>query len=148
MGPALCPGWVVPSPLGDPFMRRRAKRQPTELELEILKVLWERGPSTVAEVQKAFGRRRPMAYTTVLTMLRVMTDKRLVKRNTSARAYVYRPTQSRSAVAKSMVSDVLHRVLDGSATELLLHALDDRTFTSEELEEMRQVLDDMEMRQA
>jgi BlaI family penicillinase repressor len=129
-------------------MRRRAKRQPTELELEILKVLWERGPSTVAEVQKAFGRRRPMAYTTVLTMLRVMTDKRLVKRNTSARAYVYRPTQSRSAVAKSMVSDVLHRVLDGSAAELLLHALDDRSFTSEELEEMRQVLDDMEMRQA
>ena len=129
-------------------MRRRTKKQPTELELEILKVLWERGPSTVAEVQKAFGRRRPMAYTTVLTMLRVMTDIRLVKRNTSARAYVYRPTQSRSAVAKSMVSDVLHRVLDGSAAELLLHALDDRTFTGEELAEMRQVLDDMEMRQA
>jgi BlaI family penicillinase repressor len=143
----VCPGWVAPSALGEWFMRRRSRKQPTELELEILKVLWERGPSTVAEVQKSFGRRRPMAYTTVLTMLRVMTDKRLVKRDTSARAYVYRPTQSRSTVAKSIVMDVLHRVLDGSTPELLLHALDDRTFTSEELREIRRALDDIEMRE-
>ncbi len=102
-------------------MARPTKKQPTELELEILKVLWDRGPSTVAEVQKAFGRRRPMAYTTVLTMMKVMTEKGLVNRNTSERAYVYTPTQSKAMVVKRMVGDLLHRVLDGSARSLVLH---------------------------
>jgi BlaI family penicillinase repressor len=128
-------------------MARRTRKQPTELELEILKVLWERGPSTVAQVQKAFARRRPMAYTTVLTMLKVMTDKGLVIRNTSERAYVYTPSQSRKAVVKGMVTDLLHRALDGSAPQLVLHALDERKrFTPDELAEIRQALDALERR--
>jgi BlaI family penicillinase repressor len=123
-------------------MARRTKKQPTELELEILKVLWERGPSTVAEVQKAFSRRRPMAYTTVLTMLKVMTEKGLVIRDTSERAYVYTPAQSRETVVKRIINDLLHRVLDGSAPQLVLHVLEERKrFTPEELTEIRQALE-------
>jgi BlaI family transcriptional regulator, penicillinase repressor len=128
-------------------MAKRTKKQPTELELEILKVLWERGPSTVAEVRKAFSRRRPMAYTTVLTMLKVMTQKGLVVRNTSERAYVYRPAESRSTVVKRMVGDLLHRVLDDSAPDLVLHALEDRHFGPEELAEIRRTIEEIERRQ-
>ena len=127
-------------------MARKATGRPTDLELEILNVLWERGPSTVADVQQALSRRRPVARTTVLTMLRIMTDKRLVVRDTRERAYRYRARESRSAVARRLVGDLLRRVLHGSAPQLVLHALEQRRLTPGELAEIRRAVEDLEQR--
>jgi len=125
-------------------MLRKASGRPTDLELEILKVLWEHGPSTVSQVQEVMALRRPIAYTTVLKMLQIMTEKRLVIPDKGQRAYIYRPRESRSTVVRRLVGDLLHRVLDGSTPQLVLHALAHRKAEPEELEEIRRLLDELE----
>jgi BlaI family transcriptional regulator, penicillinase repressor len=125
-------------------MARRATGRPTDLELDILKALWELGPSTVSAVQELLALERPIAYTTVLKTLQVMTEKRLVVPDKSQRAYVYRPRESRSTVVRRLVGDLLHRVLDGSTPQLVLHALAHRRAEPEELEEIRRLLDEAE----
>jgi len=125
-------------------MARKATGRPTDLELEILKVLWERGPSTVSLVQEVMELRRPIAYTTVLKTLQVMTEKRLVVPDKSQRAYVYRARESHSTVARRLVGDLLNRLLDGSTPQLVLHALAHRKAKPEELDEIRRLLDDAE----
>ena len=127
-------------------MARKATGRPTDGELEILKVLWELGPSTVSAVQQALNRRRPTTYTTALKMLQIMTRKRLVLVDTTERAYVYRPRESRARVVRRLVSDLLSRVLDGSASELVLHALEHRRAAPAELEEIRRLLGELERR--
>lgn len=117
--------------------------RPTDLELEILKVLWERGPSTVREVQERLSPRRRAGYTTVLKMLQIMTEKGLVLRDERGRAHIYRSRESRRAVLGRLAKDLLERAFDGSAQQLMLHALDRRATDPEEVAELRRLLDEL-----
>ncbi len=117
----------------------RDRRKPTDAELAILRVLWTRGPSTVREVAEALGRQG--AYTTVLKLLQIMTDKRLVRRDDAARSHVYEAAYSEDQTQKQLVADLLRRAFDGSAAKLVLQALAAGEASSEEIAEIRKLLD-------
>ena len=118
---------------------RETRRKPTDAELAILRVLWTRGPSTVREVAEAMGREG--AYTTVLKLMQIMTDKGLVKRDDSSRTHVYKATSSEDQTQRQLVTDLLDKVFGGSAAKLVLRALADGKVSSEELTEIRKLLD-------
>jgi predicted transcriptional regulator len=117
----------------------RSRRKPTDAELAILRVLWSRGPSTVREVAEAMGREG--AYTTVLKLMQIMTDKGLVKRDDSTRTHVYKATSSEDTTQKQLVADLLNKVFEGSAAKLVLQALDAGKASPEELAEIRKLID-------
>jgi predicted transcriptional regulator len=120
------------------------RKRPTAAELDILQVLWMQGPSTVREVQEALSAARPTGYTTVLKLLQIMADKDLVARNASERAHVYRARVPRERTQAQLVRDLVDKAFGGSASRLVMHALSSKKSTSEELAEIRRVLDDME----
>ena len=115
------------------------RRKPTAGELAILQVLWSRGPSTVRDVVEAMGREG--AYTTVLKLLQIMTEKRLVRRDESARTHVYDAMYSEDQTQKQIVTDLLDRVFDGSAAQLVLQALSAGKASPQELAEIRKLLE-------
>jgi predicted transcriptional regulator len=115
------------------------RRKPTDAELAILRVLWSRGPSTVRGVAEAMDRED--AYTTVLKLLQIMTGKRLVRRDESARTHIYEAVYSESQTQRLIVRDLLTRVFDGSAAKLVLQALAAGKASPEELAEIRRLLD-------
>ena len=121
--------------------------RPTDAELEILTVLWSRGPSTVRTVHEMIAQRRPAQYTTVLKQLQIMDEKGLVARDESERAHVYRPRQPREQVRQQLAGDLLQRAFEGSARSLLQGALSARKATKKELAELRQLLDQYELDQ-
>jgi len=127
-------------------LARRASELPTEVELEILKVLWERGPSTVRAVWDVMSQTRPVACTTVQTMLQVMKRKRVVAVDRGGRAFVYRPKESRDIVARRMVTYLVNRVAEGSVPQLVSYALDGRRMLPEEIKAMRWLVDEAERR--
>jgi predicted transcriptional regulator len=114
-------------------------KKPTNAELAILRVLWSRGPSTVREVAQVMDRED--AYTTVLKQLQIMTEKRLVRRDESARTHVYEAAYSERQTQKQIVADLLARVFDGSAGKLVLQALASGKASPEELAEIRKLID-------
>ena len=128
-------------------MARSASGQPTEFELEILQVLWDRGPSTVREVMEGLARRRRAGYTTVLKILQIMAEKELVLRDEQQRAHVYRPRERRRAVVARLAGDLMDRVFEGSASQLVLHALSGKRAKPEEVAEIRRLLDEIEGRE-
>jgi predicted transcriptional regulator len=119
-------------------------RKPTPSELEILHVLWERGPSTVREVHEALGNKRSIGYTSVLKLMQIMTAKGTLRRNEQQRAHVYEAVQPAEKTKRQLALDVLQRVFDGSASQLMLHALADRKASKEEVDELRRLLNDYE----
>ncbi|UCH36707.1 MAG: BlaI/MecI/CopY family transcriptional regulator [Armatimonadota bacterium] len=127
-------------------MASPATRRPTDLELEILKTLWDQGPSTVRAVMEALSRRRRAGYTTVLKTLQIMRDKGLVVCDRSQRAHVYRPRHSRQRVVRRLAGDLLERVFEGSTRQLVLSALEHKKAKPEELDEIRRLLDEVEGR--
>jgi predicted transcriptional regulator len=114
-------------------------RKPTDAEVAILRVLWDRGPSTVRDIAEAMGREN--AYTTVLKLLQIMTEKRLVRRDESALAHVYEAAYSEEHTQQQIVADLLTRVFDGSAAKLVQRALASGKASSEELREIRKMID-------
>lgn len=118
--------------------------RPTDGELEILTVLWSRGPSTVREVHEAIGARRPAQYTTILKLLQIMDEKGLVRRDQKQRAHIYEPSQPREWTQRQLAGDLLQRAFSGSARNLVLGALSARKTSKEELAELRQLLDEYE----
>jgi predicted transcriptional regulator len=118
--------------------------RPTPAELEILRVLWQQGPSTVREVQERLEAVRPTGYTTVLKLLQIMTDKGLVERDESARAHVYKASVPEAQTQKQLVRDLVDRAFGGSASQLVLHALSARKSSREELSRIRELLDQLE----
>ena len=118
--------------------------RPTDSELGILRVLWERGDSTVREVQEELEKVSPTGYTTVLKMLQIMTDKGLVARDESQRAHVYRAADAQQTVQRGLVAHLLDRAFGGSAHQMVQQALASRPASSDELAEIRQLLDAME----
>jgi predicted transcriptional regulator len=118
---------------------RQPTRKPTDAELAILRVLWSRGPSTVRDVAAAMG--REAAYTTVLKLLQIMTDKQLVRRDESARTHVYEAAQSEEQTQQHLVTDLIDRAFEGSAAKLLMRALSAKRTSPKELEEIRKLLE-------
>jgi predicted transcriptional regulator len=120
--------------------------KPTSTELEILRVLWERGPSTVREVHDVLARTKPAGYTTVLKLLQIMTAKGSVMRNEDARAHIYEARQPAENTKRQLVGDLLQRAFAGSASQLMMHALAGKRASREEIEEIRRMLDEYEGR--
>jgi predicted transcriptional regulator len=119
----------------------RQTPKPTDAELAILRVLWERGPSTVRQVHDVLNRERPAAYTTSLKLLQIMTEKGLVERDERDRTHIYRTRLSEEQTQRQLIRDLLDRAFDGSATKLVMQALAARRTTADELSEIRRVID-------
>jgi BlaI family transcriptional regulator, penicillinase repressor len=128
-------------------MANQSIQKPTASELEILRVLWDRGPSTVREVHEALSAKKPVGYTSVLKLMQIMTAKGTVRRNEEQRAHVYEAVQPAEKTKRQLAADVLQRVFDGSASELLMHALAGRKTSREELDEIRRLLNEYERKQ-
>ena len=128
-------------------MKATAQNNPTPSELEILQVLWSRGPSTVREVHDTLGATKQIGYTSVLKLMQIMTAKGLVTRSENQRAHVYEAGEPAEKTKQQFATDVLQRVFQGSASELMLHALAGRHSSKEELKELRRLLDDYERKQ-
>ena len=118
--------------------------RPTDAELDILTVLWSRGPSTVREVHETIAARRPAQYTTVLKLMQIMADKGLLVRDETQRAHVYSAARPREWTQRQLAGDLLHRAFGGSARSLLMGALSARKASRKELDEMRRMLDEYE----
>ena len=118
--------------------------RPTDAELEILTVLWSRGPATVREVHSTISSRRPAQYTTVLKLMQIMAEKGLVKRDEKLRAHVYSPSRPREWTQRQLAGDLLERAFAGSASSLLVGALEARKASAEELAELRKLLEKYE----
>ena len=118
--------------------------RPTDAELAILSVLWERGPSTVREVHDALSATHDTGYTTVLKLLQIMTDKRLVVRDESQRAHVYAARESEQRTQRQLLGDLIDRAFGGSPAKLVMQALSGSKATAEELTAIRQMLEQME----
>lgn len=114
------------------------RRKPTDGELAILRVLWSRGPSTVRQIAEDMG--RAAGYTTILKLLQIMTEKRLVVRDEAARTHVYEAAYTQDQTQRQLVTDLLERAFDGSAAKLVLQALAASKSSPEELAEIRKLL--------
>jgi predicted transcriptional regulator len=115
--------------------------RPTDAELAILRVLWERGPATVRQVHEALADRET-GYTTTLKLMQIMADKGLVTRDESARTHVYAARVSQEQTQRQLVNDLVDRAFGGSAAELVLRALSDARTSTEELREIRKLIDE------
>jgi BlaI family transcriptional regulator, penicillinase repressor len=123
-------------------MARPPSSQPTEGELEILKALWEQGPSELKQVCAALRRGRPVATTTVATMLKLMQEKGLVDRDEASRSSVWSARVSREAASTSLVRRLMDLVFDGSAQRLLAHMIETEKLSPQERTEIRRLLDE------
>jgi predicted transcriptional regulator len=122
-------------------MSRPKNEQPTQAELEILHVMWERGPATVRDVMTELNRQRPRAYTSVMSLLNVMVDKGLLTRTPHGRAFLYAAKAGRKKTLGRLVGDLLGRAFAGSPDLLVSHLLDQTRPTSVELDEIRKVIE-------
>ena len=118
--------------------------RPTDAELDILAVLWSRGPSTVREVHEALQARKPAQYTTILKLLQIMAEKGLVRRDEQQRAHVYQASRPREWTQRQLAGDLLQRAFGGSARALVMGALSARKASKSELAELRRLLDEYE----
>jgi predicted transcriptional regulator len=128
-------------------MARKTRPRPTDAELAILRILWDRGPSTVREVHETLARTHrdsdQVGYTTVLKTMQIMTEKDLVLRDESQRAHVYSARQREEDTQRRLVEDLADRAFDGSASQLVMRALSSRAATPEEIATIRRILDEM-----
>lgn len=124
-------------------MSQRIPR-PTDAELSILRVLWERGPSTVREVHDALSPTQSTGYTTVLKLMQIMAEKGLVTRDESQRAHIYEARHSQQKMQRQIVADLVERAFGGSPAKLVMQALSGRKTSAGELSEIRELLDRLE----
>ena len=122
----------------------RQPPRPTDAELAILAVLWERGPSTVRDVHDELNRHTPTGYTTVLKLLQIMTEKGLVVRDEAQRAHIYESRYSEQKTQRQLLSDLVDRAFGGSAAKLVMQALSGRKANADELNLIRNLLDRLE----
>ena len=122
-------------------MARHRSTQPTNAELAILRVLWDRGPSTVREVHDALEGGENVGYTTVLKILQIMVEKGQAKRSEVGRGHVYRAAASRETTQQRLVTDLIERAFGGSAAGLVMQALSAKPATAGELERIRDLID-------
>ena len=120
--------------------------RPTDAELAILRVLWERGASTVRQVHEMLSPDRPTAYTTALKMLQIMTEKGLVRRDETDRTHIYQARLTEEQTQRQLVRDLLERAFGGSSTKLVMQALAAKRTSAEELSEIRKLIEKREVR--
>ena len=125
-------------------MADRTLPRPTDAELAILRVLWSRGAVTVRDVHDELIRSQPTGYTTVLKLLQIMTEKGLVVRDESQRAHIYQARLSEQKTQRQLLADLVDRAFGGSAAKLVVQALAGKRASAEELEQIRNLLDEME----
>ena len=125
-------------------MAKKTLPRPTEAELAILRVLWDRGPSTVRDVQQALEVERGTGYTTALKLLQIMTDKGLVRRDDRQRTHIYEAVLPAEATQRQLVRDLLDRAFGGSARQLVMQALSAERASKADLAEIRKLLDALE----
>ncbi len=118
--------------------------KPTEAELAILRVLWQRGPSTVREVTEHLQDERGTGYTTALKLMQIMTEKSLVARDESSRTHIYEAVATAETTQRQLVSDLLERAFGGSAQQLVMQALSSKRASKAELAEIRSLLDELD----
>jgi predicted transcriptional regulator len=123
-------------------MTRTTVPRPTDAELAILRILWERGPSTVRQVHDILGRARQAAYTTALKLLQIMIEKGLVERDERDRTHIYRAKLSEETTQRQLVRDLLDRAFGGSSTKLVMQALATKRASAEELRDIRKAIDE------
>ncbi len=128
-------------------MGRPKHEHPTPGELEVLSILWEQSPLTVREVREVLNRRRPRAYTSVMSLLNVMAEKGLLARKPSGRAFVYLPKVGRTKTMRRMLGDLLGRAFEGSASLLVAHLLEEASPDTDELAIIRKTLAEYESQQ-
>jgi BlaI family transcriptional regulator, penicillinase repressor len=116
----------------------------TPQELELMKIVWQNGEVTVRDVYETLLERRKIAYTTVMTMMRVLEKKGHVKAKRGNRAFVYRPARPERQVMRSMVREFIDRVFNGSAQPLLVHLVEDQQLSSKELEQLERLIREAE----
>jgi BlaI family penicillinase repressor len=112
----------------------------TEQELEIMKIVWRRERVTVRDVYEDLLERRKIAYTTVMTMMKILSQKKYLRKSQEDRAYVYQPTKPKNQVIKGMVREFVNRVFNGSAEPLLVHLMEDRKLSGKDLEEISRMI--------
>jgi BlaI family transcriptional regulator, penicillinase repressor len=112
----------------------------TEQELEIMKIVWQRERVTVRDVYEDLLERRKIAYTTVMTMMKILAQKKYLRKTQEDRAYVYQPTKPKNQVIKGMVREFVNRVFNGSAEPLLVHLMEDRKLSGKDLEEISRMI--------
>ena len=127
-------------------MSKPVTPRPTDTELAILRVLWERGASTVRQVHETMSGERPTAYTTALKMLQIMTEKGLVRRDETDRTHVYQARLSEEQTQRQLVRDLLDRAFGGSATKMVMQALNAKRASAEEMIEIRKLIEGKETR--
>ena len=111
----------------------------TGAELEIMQVVWDHGKTTVRDVYEALNQRRKVAYTTVLTMMKLLEHKGFLSRDDSERTHVYRPLRRKERVVTAMVDDFIDRVFQGAARPLLMHLIAENDLTSDEIEQLAEL---------
>ena len=126
-------------------MKKTSK--PTDAELDILNVLWKKGPSTVREVHEEIQLHKSLGYTTILKQMQIMVEKGLLTRDTSKRTHVFQPAVSQDSTQKGLVSRLMDAAFGGSATKLVMQALGNRKTSAEELDQIRALLDELESKQ-
>jgi BlaI family transcriptional regulator, penicillinase repressor len=129
---------------GELNVAKQGRLRPTDAELAILRVLWRLGPSTVRQVQEALMRLQPTGYTTALKQLQIMAAKGLVDRDESQRSHVYRARLGEDVTQKQLVRDLMERAFGGSAQRLVMQALASKRATSNELDAIRRLIDELE----
>jgi BlaI family transcriptional regulator, penicillinase repressor len=124
-------------------MRRRSPTF-TEQELEIIKIVWERGTATVRDVYETLLAHRKIAYTTVMTMMKIMERKKYLTKRLNGRAFVYAPAQPKKQMIRVMVRDFVNRVFNGSAAPLLLQLVEDRQLSEKDLKQLAKIIRESE----
>ena len=122
-------------------MSRATTPKPTDAELAILRILWDRGPSTVRQVHEILAGDRPAGYTTALKLLQIMTEKGLVERDERDRTHIYRARLSEELTQRQLVRDLLERAFGGSSGKLVMQALATKRASAEELRDIRKAID-------
>ncbi len=119
---------------------RLRKATLTDQELEIMKIIWDLDRATVRDVYETLLERRKIAYTTVMTMMKILEKKGYLKKNQEERAYIYRPSKPKNQVIQGMVHEFVNRVFNGSAEPLLMHLVEDQGLSEKELKEIERMI--------
>ena len=127
-------------------MPRPRSEHPTPGELEVLQIIWREGPCTVRQVLEALNRARPRAYTSVMSLLNVMVDKRLLRRKPHGRAFLYSARVEEQPTLREMVGDLVERAFGGSAQLLVAHALEQTDLSEQQVDEIRRLIEDYRSR--
>jgi predicted transcriptional regulator len=125
-------------------MNNRVFQQPSDFELEILQILWANGPSTVRFVNDMLNRNRKVGYTTSLKIMQIMLEKKLLSRDESERSHIYEPAIEQNALQDRLINKILSSAFGGSASRLVMQTLGNHDATKEELEEIRNLIDELE----